>query len=116
MRKFAFITVAIMALALLVVPAMANAQNPPDTAVLKAKPGDVKFDHKAHVGRAGADKDKAACDTCHKAIKEAKAANKVLPEPFHIAMAKSGLCIDCHKKQTGKPVEKFGCTGCHKKA
>ena len=130
MRKFAFISVALLAFALLVVPAVANAQTPPTTVILKGNPmGGVKFDHAAHAKIVG---DK--CDTCHHASKPEKAAKakqekcqschtKEATAPmkttaklaFHDAMAKKGVCVDCHMKSTGKKVPAAGCTGCHKK-
>jgi hypothetical protein len=34
---------------------------------------------------------------------------------FHDAMAKKGVCIDCHLKTTGKKVPTSKCLDCHKK-
>lgn len=55
-----------------------------------------------------------ACGDCH--TKPAVAPMKTV-NPFHVAMAKSGLCIDCHKKEAaaGKKVP-TKCTDCHKRA
>jgi hypothetical protein len=97
---------------------------------LKAPMGGVKFPHAVHSKMAG-----TPCTTCHHASKAEKAyAAKVTHEacgdchtkpavapmktvnPFHVAMAKSGLCIDCHVKQNaaGKKAP-TKCGECHKK-
>jgi len=131
MRKFAIMMVAVAAIALVFGPAMANAQTAPKTVILKGAPmGGVKFDHAAHQKVVG---DK--CDTCHHASKPEKAAKakqekcqschtKEAAAPmktntkgaFHDAMAKKGVCIDCHVKETGKKVPAAGkCMDCHKK-
>ena len=132
MKKFAYLVVALVALALLVGPAVANAQTPkpPTTVILKGNPmGGVKFDHAAHQKVVG---DK--CDTCHHASKPEKAMKakqekcqnchtKEATAPmktttklaFHDAMAKKGTCIDCHAKAIGKKVPTSKCTDCHKK-
>jgi cytochrome c5 len=71
MKKFAYLLVAVAALALIVGPAIANAQapKPPTTVILKGNPmGGVKFDHAAHA-KVVVDK----CDTCHHASKPEKA-------------------------------------------
>jgi len=131
MKKFVYLAVAVLALALLVGPAVANAQTPPTTVILKGNPmGGVKFDHAAHAKLVG---DK--CDTCHHASKPEKAAKakqekcqschtKEATAPmkttakmaFHDAAAKKGVCIDCHVKESAKKVPAAGCLGCHKKA
>ncbi|MCX6545447.1 MAG: cytochrome c3 family protein [Acidobacteria bacterium] len=130
MKKFVYLAVAVMALALIVGPAVANAQTPPTTVILKGNPmGGVKFDHAAHQKVVG---DK--CDTCHHASKPEKAMKgkqekcqnchtKEATAPmktttklaFHDAMAKKGTCIDCHAKATGKKVPTSKCMDCHKK-
>jgi hypothetical protein len=103
----------------------------PDTVILKGNPmGGVKFPHAQHAKMAG-----TPCTTCHHASKTEKPyAAKVTHEacgdchtkpavapmktvnPFHVAMAKGGLCIDCHVKQdaAGKKAP-TKCTECHKK-
>jgi sRNA-binding protein len=131
MKKFVYLAVAVLALALLVGPAVANAQTPPTTVILKGNPmGGVKFDHAAHAKLVG---DK--CDTCHHASKPEKAAKakqekcqschtKEATAPmkttaklaFHDATATKGTCIDCHVKESAKKVPTAGCLGCHKKA
>ena len=132
MRKFVYLAAAVMALALFVGPAIANAQapTPPTTVILKGNPmGGVKFDHAAH-GKAVGDK----CETCHHASKPEKAQKakqekcqschtKEATAPmkttaklaFHDAMAKKGVCVDCHLKATGKKVTTSKCPDCHKK-
>lgn len=109
-----------------------QAQTAPGTVILKGNPmGGVKFDHPAHVKLAA-----SKCETCHHASKpekpmKAKQENcqechtKTVAAPlktntkaaFHDAMAKKGVCIDCHVTQNaaGKkaPVK---CNECHVKA
>jgi sRNA-binding protein len=105
----------------------------PGVVVLKGNPmGGVKFDHTAHQ-KAAANK----CETCHHASKPEKAMKgkeencqdchtKAVTAPmkttaklaFHDAMAKKGVCIDCHVKElaAGKKVPAAGkCADCHKK-
>jgi cytochrome c5 len=105
----------------------------PGVVILKGNPmGGVKFDHAAHQKIVG---DK--CDTCHHASKPEKAMKgkqencqdchtKAVTAPmktaakmaFHDAMAKKGICIDCHVKElaAGKKVPAAGkCVDCHKK-
>ncbi len=113
--------------------ALAQAVKQPTTVILKGNPtGGVKFDHAAHVKVVG---DK--CVTCHhpsKPEKPMKAAQercqncheKTATAPmktnaraaFHDAMAKKGICVDCHikEKAAGKksPLSP-PCTTCHKK-
>jgi hypothetical protein len=132
MRKFAFLSVALAALALVVIPAVANAETPPGTVILKGNPmGGVKFDHTAHQ-KAAANK----CETCHHASKAEKPMKgkqencqdchtKAAAAPmktnaklaFHDAMAKKGVCIDCHVKEVaaGKKAP-TKCNECHVKA
>lgn len=135
MKKFVYVAVAALAFALLVGPAVANAQappTPPTSVVLKGNPmGGVKFDHAKH-GKLVGDK----CDTCHHASKPEKAAKakqekcqtchtKAAEAPmkttaklaFHDAMAKKGVCVDCHLKEAAaaKKVPTSKCTDCHKK-
>ena len=133
MRKFAYLLVAVAAVALIVGPAVANAQTPtaPTTVILKGSPlGGVKFDHVAHQ-KVVVDK----CDTCHHASKPEKAMKAKQEKcqnchttaatapmkttsklAFHDATAKAGICADCHAKATGKKVPGAGkCMECHKK-
>jgi len=105
---------------------------PQDTYILKGNPmGAVKFDHKAHMVRAG-----GKCETCHHASKPEKplkAAQEAcmdchtrppqagmttgLPGAFHNPTATAGTCIDCHKKvdAEGKNAP-TKCMQCHQKA
>ncbi|MEI6669880.1 MAG: cytochrome c3 family protein [Acidobacteriota bacterium] len=134
MKKFAYLAVAVAAIALLVGPVVANAQTPvaPKTVILKGNKtmGGVKFDHAAHQKVVG---DK--CETCHHASKpekamktkqekcqnchttEATAPMKTTAKlAFHDAMAKKGICADCHAKaEAGKKVPSSKCPDCHKK-
>jgi hypothetical protein len=104
----------------------------PETIIIKGNPmGAVKFPHLAHTKMAG-----VTCQTCHHPSKPqhpAKVAEeacsdchtKVATPPmtttfamaFHAPMYKSGLCVDCHKKEAaaGKPAPTT-CTKCHQKA
>jgi hypothetical protein len=134
MRKFAYLAMAVAALALLVGPTIANAQAPvaPKIVILKGSSlGGVKFNHEAHQTAVG---DK--CDTCHHASKPEKAMKAkqekcqtchtttvtapmktIAKLAFHDAMAKAGICVDCHLKAKGKVVPAAAkCTDCHKKA
>ncbi len=105
----------------------------PATVILKGSPlGGVKFDHAKHSKLDG-----VKCDLCHHASKPEKPSKtahekcqtchtKAATAPmktatqgaFHVAMAKSGLCIDCHTKAiaAGKTAPAAGkCPLCHKK-
>jgi len=108
---------------------LAQAQKGPGVVILKGNPmGGVKFDHTKHQAAAT-----NKCDTCHHASKPAKPMKaaqedcqdchtKAAAAPmktnamnaFHTAMAKGGLCVDCHAK-TGKGPKPSPCTNCHKK-
>jgi hypothetical protein len=109
---------------------LAQAPKPPATVILKGSPlGGVKFDHAAH-GKIVGDK----CETCHHASKAEKPGKakqekcqlcheKVATAPmktkaqaaFHDPMAKKGICIDCHLKDTTKKAPLTPCGTCHKK-
>jgi sRNA-binding protein len=102
----------------------------PDTLILKGSPmGAVKFPHAVHSKMAG-----TTCQTCHHASKTehpAKVAEQACRDchtkpatapmktatqaAFHNPMAKSGLCIDCHLKQTPDKKAPTKCADCHKK-
>jgi len=105
----------------------------PTVVILKGAPlGGVKFDHAKH-----AKLDGVKCDVCHHASKPEKPSKTAHQEcqdchtkaatppmktatqgAFHVAMAKSGLCIDCHVKAiaAGKKAPAAGkCAECHKK-
>ncbi len=111
---------------------LAQAPKPPGVVILKGSPlGGVKFDHAKHAKLVG---DK--CETCHHASKSEKPAKakqekcqgcheKTATAPmktkaqaaFHDAMAKKGICVDCHIKENaaGKKTPVTPCTNCHKK-
>ena len=127
MKRLVYVAIAAVALALLIGPALANAQTPPTTVVLKGNPmGGVKFDHAKHQKLAAdkcetchhaskAEKPRKAkqekCQTCH--TKEATAPMKTTAKlAFHDGMAKKGTCVDCHVAQKKGPAK---CTDCHKK-
>jgi hypothetical protein len=105
----------------------------PTVVILKGSPmGGVKFDHAKHSKLEG-----VKCDVCHHASKPEKPSKTAHEEcqgchtkaatppmktaaqgAFHVAMAKSGLCIDCHVKAiaAGKKAPAAGkCAECHKK-
>jgi sRNA-binding protein len=127
MKKAMLVLALILGVALLAVPV--SAQTPPTKVVLKGNPmGGVNFDHAAHAKLVG---DK--CDTCHHASKPEKAMKakqekcqtcheKAATAPmktnakaaFHDAMAKKGVCVDCHVKEgaAGKKVPSK-CNECH---
>jgi hypothetical protein len=100
----------------------------PDTVVLPAPNGGVKFQHKAHSADRG-----IKCEVCHHTSKPEKAATapqqkcsdchtKTAAAPmktklqaaFHNPAAQSGVCIDCHKKEVaaGKKAP-TKCAECH---
>lgn len=94
MKKFA---VAFVLLMLVAAPLMAAAA---DTVTLKAKMGDVTFNHKVHGEKAG-------CKACHPAEPPAKFALGG-KDPAH------KLCGGCHaEKKAGPQANK--CMECHKK-
>lgn len=135
MRKgHAFLAV-ILALAIVFVIALPTfaADKAPDVIVLKGNPmGGVRFNHALHAKERSANK----CETCHHAAKPQKAAKsatescadchtKTAVAPmkttyklaFHDAMAKKGICIDCHVAQNAKGKKApTKCTECHQKA
>jgi len=105
----------------------------PAVVILKGSPmGGVKFDHAKHSKLDG-----VKCEACHHASKPEKPLKsaqqkcqechtKAATAPmktnsqgaFHVAMAKSGLCVDCHVKSiaAGKKAPAAGkCAECHKK-
>lgn len=114
-------------------PAFAtDASNAPNQIILKGNPmGGVKFMHNVHA------KDRASnkCITCHHGAKPGKTAKsatescadchtKTATAPmkttyklaFHDAMAKKGVCIDCHLAQNAKGKKApTKCTDCHQK-
>jgi len=132
MKRF-LVILSVFAVAL-AMSGIADAQEKaPTVVILKGAPlGGVKFDHAKHSKTEG-----AKCETCHHASKPehpAKTAHekcqschtKAATAPmktntqnaFHAAMAKSGLCIDCHVKAiaAGKAAPAAGkCALCHKK-
>lgn len=133
MKRFLVILSAI-AVAVAMAGVTSAADKPAPTSVvlkdLKAPMGGVKFDHAKHSKMAG-----VKCESCHHASKPAKAyaagttheacgdchtkpatAPVKTVNPYHAAMAKSGLCVDCHVKETaaGKKAP-AKCPECHKK-
>ena len=134
MRKVHAILAIILGVAVVMavsVPVWAQAKTAPDTIILKGNPmGGVKFMHTLHSKDRG-----AKCETCHHAAKPEKAAKtatdacstchtKTAAAPmkttyklaFHDAMAKKGVCIDCHTAENAKGKKApTKCAECHKK-
>lgn len=102
----------------------------PDTVLLKAPLGAVRFNHKLHQERAA-----GKCETCHHPSKPEKPATALqqacsdchthpatppmktaLQGAFHNPTATGGTCIDCHKTANaqGKKAP-MKCLDCHKK-
>ncbi len=73
---------------------------PPETVTLKAKQGDITFNHKAH--------QKQGCKNCHGPGKPEKI-------KFENKEQAHKLCAGCHDEKKQGPQAK-DCTGCHKKA
>jgi predicted CXXCH cytochrome family protein len=68
----------------------------PDSVTMKAKNGDVTFNHKAHAA--------GDCKTCH---------GEGAPAKVELDKAAAHkLCIDCHKTKGAGPTK---CGECHKK-
>jgi predicted CXXCH cytochrome family protein len=68
----------------------------PDSVTMKAKNGDVTFNHKAHAA--------GDCKTCH---------GEGAPTKVELDKAAAHkLCIDCHKAKGAGPTK---CGECHKK-
>jgi hypothetical protein len=109
------------------------ANTAPDVIILKGNPmGGVKFNHALH----SKDRSAGKCNTCHHAAKPEKKPTsatescadchtKTATAPmkttyklaFHDAMAKKGVCIDCHLAQNAKGKKApTKCTECHQKA
>jgi sRNA-binding protein len=130
MKKLSIIAI-IVAAVFVAGSVQAQVVKPPTTVILKGNPmGGVKMDHAAH-GKLVGDK----CETCHHASKpekalkakqercqncHEKAATAPMKTPaklaFHDALAKKGVCVDCHAKELAagkKPPTK--CVECHKK-
>lgn len=97
----------------------AQAPTKPITLAEKVAMGKVTFNHTSHA--------KLACDTCHTAAKPTATDKKIKEtpgqkNPYHAAMGKAGLCVDCHKTEAKNGNAKVPatataakCTGCHKK-
>ncbi len=90
---------AVLAVSFLAAAGIAVAAAPPETVVLKAKPGDVTFSHKAHM--------KQGCKNCHGEGK---------PEKIALDKDKAHkLCTECHVEKKAGPQDGKKCTDCHKK-
>ncbi len=131
MKRAVVVIAALLAVSFGLSVTMHAQAKPPGVVILKGNPmGGVKFDHTAHQKAA-----ENKCATCHhasKAEKPMKGAQEncqdchtKTPTPpmktptklaFHDAMAKKGICIDCHVKQNaaGKHAP-TKCNECHKK-
>jgi hypothetical protein len=130
MKKF-LVILSVLAVAVFMSGIASAQEKAPGTVILKGAPmGGVKFDHAKHSKLEG-----VKCDTCHHPSKPEKASKtahencmnchtKAATAPmktntqgaFHKAMAKGGLCIDCHAKAVaaGKTAP-TKCAECHKK-
>jgi predicted CXXCH cytochrome family protein len=98
-KRLKTILSSIVAVAFLMAATASMAAPPPETVVLKAKDGNVTFNHKAH--------QKQGCKNCHEGGK-----------PGKIELTKDSahkLCIDCHKEKAKGPADEKKCDGCHKK-
>jgi hypothetical protein len=136
MKKFVVILSALAVTVFISGIASAQEKPAPTSVILKAYKaplGGVKLDHAKHSKLDG-----AKCETCHHASKPEKpypakvthqacaachtkpaAAPMKTVNPFHVAMAKSGICIDCHAKAlaAGNKLAPGAskCPLCHKK-
>jgi hypothetical protein len=130
MKKSLVVLAALAMVAFVAGAAMAQ-EKAPTTVTLKATNGNVTFDHAKHSKMEGVKCEQChhaskpehpaksaheACGTCH--TKPATAPMKTATmNAFHVAMAKSGTCIDCHTKQAaGGKKAPLKCPDCHKKA
>ena len=93
------IIVSIAAALALVAAAPAFAAAPAEGVKLKAKTGDVTFNHKTHTS--------VDCTKCHADAKGGKIEGINNKEKAH------GLCVECHKTAAKGPTK---CAECHKKA
>ena len=134
-KRIMILSTVAVCIILLGVPFLAHGQAvqaKKDTVILKGAPmGGVKFEHKLHVERAAnkcevchhaskpqkpAKQAQEACDDCH--TKPAQAGMKTVRQAaYHNPTAKSGTCLDCHKKMqaAGKKKSPLKCPECHKK-
>ena len=92
------IRIASLVAAILFAGAAFAADAPAEPTVLKAKNGNVTFNHKTHAAQ--------KCETCHATA----AGGKI--EGFAKDKAHA-LCVECHKKEAKGPAK---CAECHKKA
>jgi hypothetical protein len=65
----------------------------------------ARFDHVAHLTRAGAAEDDALCLSCHEA-ETSETSSDVLMPPL-------AACLDCHGEDRGEQQVALGCIGCH---
>jgi predicted CXXCH cytochrome family protein len=65
----------------------------------------ARFDHVAHLTRAGAAEDDALCLSCHAADTSDTSSDVLMP-----AIA---TCLDCHGEDRGAQQVALGCIGCH---
>ncbi len=79
--------------------AFTEGKEAPIKLILKAKPGDVTFDHAAHVKR-----DKGRCAACH---------DKLVPQSAKVALKSSTACGPCHHASGRAFQMKGNCEKCH---
>jgi c(7)-type cytochrome triheme protein len=93
---------------------LAQTKTPPTKLVIKAKPGNITFDHTAHVKR-----EKNDCKVCHTALfaQDAKAPLAFKP-PHKNEEDKKTSCGSCHRAGGTAFETKANCTNgkCHVKA
>lgn len=107
-------------LALTLAQAAGYAKKPEPTKVtLKAKQGDVTFDHATHAAK---DKLNVPCKTCHHNMD--KSPDKMACSECHkaekgdapsIKDAGHGACLKCHKEKKATTKAPTACKDCHKK-
>ena len=101
-----------LAIALLLNSVSAQQPTPPAKVVFEAKPGNVTYDHAAHVKR-----EKADCKTCHdKLFPQSKAPINYKGIAAHNkAEADKTACGACHNAGGRAFATKGGCVKCHVK-
>jgi c(7)-type cytochrome triheme protein len=112
MRKLTILTLFLLVIAV-VLTISAQPKTPPAKLTLKAKFGDVTFDHAAHTKREG-----NKCETCHPKLwpQSATAPLKYKPGPHAAAEKQQASCGTCHHPGGQSFEAKGNCNKCHVKA
>ena len=115
--RIAAVTVAVLVLALVAAPVLAQPKIPPDFSFDKGKdsPGTVTFSHEKHAKAA------EKCTVCHTKVFKMK---KGQTGPLTMEKMNAGeQCGTCHHAKAGGPVkasfsvdDKAACERCHKKS